>query len=70
MHNAFVEIKGHTQVVWSEVSVMPRLWVEKLRKFGSVPGRGKRYFFFTIASKQALRPTQPPSQGVPETPSQ
>jgi hypothetical protein len=33
---------------------------------GSIPGRGKRLFFYCTASRPALRPTQPPIQFVPE----
>jgi hypothetical protein len=32
---------------------------------GSFPGKGKRFFIFSAASRQALGPTQPPAQWVP-----
>jgi hypothetical protein len=36
---------------------------------GSSPGGGWEFFFFTIESRPALRPTQPPIQWVQEAPS-
>jgi hypothetical protein len=39
------KFKAHTKVVWSEDCVVTRLRAGKQRNFGSIAGRGKRYFF-------------------------
>jgi hypothetical protein len=46
----------------SSVSIVTRLWAGQL---DSIPRRGQDIFIFSVGSRPALWPTQPPIQGVP-----
>jgi hypothetical protein len=54
-------------VSWdSSVGIATKLWAGQQKSWGLTPGRGKRFFLFSVTSRLALGPTQPPVQWVLE----
>jgi hypothetical protein len=48
----------------SSLNVVTRLRVGRRKNYDSIPDRDKNLFFFSVAPRPGLRPTQPPIQWV------